>query len=277
MRFHNPGASVFVPDERPARDAFRRVTHLGIGAHPDDLEFMAMHGILEHFRDPTRHSFGGVIVCDGATGADTSLPAKRKKEQQKAAVIGQYAAVAMLDYPSDTVRKGTPGLAADIKAILEHARPQVVYTHNPADKHPTHIAVLKHVIEALRALPAERHPEKVYGCEVWRGLDWLPDREKVRLDVSDFPEVSEKLVKVFESQAKGGKRYPLAVPGRWQANATFDDPNKPDAMRQVVLAMDLTRLIQDSSMDIAEFTEEHITRFKDDVVAQIQRTEDTPE
>ena len=260
MKLHQPGATVFVPDERAPADAVRRVTHLGIGAHPDDLEFMAMHGILEHFRDPTRHSFGGVIACNGATGADEATRTKRRKEQEKAAVIGQYAAVAMLDYPSDTIRHDASSFDADLEAILEHAIPQMVYTHNPADKHPTHRAVCRQVIGALRALPPARRPAKVYGCEVWRGLDWLPEPLKVRLDVSDFPDVSTKLVRVFTSQIIG-KRYDLAVPGRWSANATFDDPNKPDAMAQVIFAMDLTPLMSDTS-DLSDFVGQIIDRFK---------------
>ena len=266
MKLHQPGASIFVPDERPAPEALRRVTHLGIGAHPDDLEFMAMHGILEHFRDPTQRFFGGVVVCDGATGSDKSIPAKRRKEQEKAAVIGQYAAVALLDYPSATARQAGPHLAADLDAILAHARPDVVYTHNPADKHPTHIAVCRHVIDALRALPAERRPGKVYGCEVWRGLDWLPEPLKIRLNVSDFPDISTKLVRVFTSQMSG-KRYDLAVPGRWQANATFDDPNKADAMSQCILAVDLTPLMSSAS-DPSEHIGHIIDRFKAAVLSE---------
>jgi len=261
MKLHQPGASIFVPDERPAPEALRRVTHLGIGAHPDDLEFMAMHGILEHFRDPTQKSFGGVVVCNGATGADESIRAKRRKEQEKAALIGQYAAVAMLDYPSATARQASPALAADLAQIFEHAEPEVVYTHNPADKHPTHISVCRQVISALRALPAGRRPDKVYGCEVWRGLDWLPEPRKVRLDVSDFPDITEKLVRAFLSQIAGGKQYNLAIPGRWQANATLDDPNKPDALKQVVLAMDLTPLLSNTT-DVADFAGQIIDQFK---------------
>ncbi|MFH0908954.1 MAG: PIG-L family deacetylase [bacterium] len=265
MRFHNPSASVFVPDERPAKDALRKVTHLGIGAHPDDLEFMAMHGILEHFRDPTHHFFGGVVVCDGATGTDASTREKRRKEQEKASLIGQYAAAVMLDYPSAVARQTSPEIATDLAAILAHARPLVVYTHNPADKHPTHAAVCRHVIGALRGLPPDHRPRKVYGCEMWRGLDWLPDVDKVRLDVSDFPDVTAKLVRVFESQVAGGKRYDLAVPDRWQANATFDDPQAPDCHQHMILAMDLTPLLEGPASDVpdlADFVGQVIDRFK---------------
>ena len=45
MKLFKPDASVFVPDGLPVEDACRRVTHLGIGAHQDDIEIMAFHGI----------------------------------------------------------------------------------------------------------------------------------------------------------------------------------------------------------------------------------------
>jgi hypothetical protein len=54
----------------------------------------------------------------------------------------------------------------------------VVYTHNPADKHDTHIGVVIAALQAMRELPREQRPKKVIGCEVWRNLDWMNDRTK---------------------------------------------------------------------------------------------------
>ena len=59
MKFHLPSADIFIPDGLPAADALARITHLGIGAHQDDLEFMAFHGILQCFHSETEW-FGGV-------------------------------------------------------------------------------------------------------------------------------------------------------------------------------------------------------------------------
>lgn len=42
----NPGVDIFVPDGLPVTEAAGRITHLAIGAHQDDLEFMACHGIV---------------------------------------------------------------------------------------------------------------------------------------------------------------------------------------------------------------------------------------
>ncbi len=61
----------------------------------------------------------------------------------------------------------------------------------------------------------------MYGCEVWRDLDWLNDDEKVLLDCSQHQNIARALSSVFDSQIIGGKRYDLAVEGRRAANATF--------------------------------------------------------
>ena len=49
-------------------EALARVTHLGIGAHQDDLEFMAFHGILQCFHSETDW-FGGVTCTNGSGSA----------------------------------------------------------------------------------------------------------------------------------------------------------------------------------------------------------------
>jgi hypothetical protein len=45
MNLHHATAEVFVPDGAPMAKALERITHLGIGAHQDDLEFMAFHAV----------------------------------------------------------------------------------------------------------------------------------------------------------------------------------------------------------------------------------------
>jgi len=51
LKLSRPGHDVFVPDAADAAAALSRTTHLAIGAHQDDLEFMAAHGIVECFQN----------------------------------------------------------------------------------------------------------------------------------------------------------------------------------------------------------------------------------
>jgi LmbE family N-acetylglucosaminyl deacetylase len=259
-----------VPDGVPVDQALARVTHLGIGAHQDDLEFMAFHGIIECFGRTDRW-FGGVTCTDGAGSArsgryagiaDAEMAELRQSEQRLAAEVGEYGVMIQLGYTSAEVKdRSDQRLRNDLRGILEAAQPEVVYTHSLADKHPTHIAVALAVIDAVRALPCERRPRLLIGCEGWRDLDWLPDDEKVVMDVSGHEALAAKLSACFASQIEGGKRYDLAVEGRRAANATFSDPHVTDAATQVIFGMDMTPLIADEALSPAEYIDALIERF----------------
>lgn len=279
MYLHQSKADIFIPDGKPAEEALAGITHLGIGAHQDDLEFMAFHGILQCHHDDQRW-FGGVTCCDGAGSSrsgefarysDAEMREVRRREQRNAATIGEYGVMIQLDYPSATVRNpGESSLVDDLRGILMAMRPQVIYTHNPADKHDTHIAVLLGALEAMRSLPHEQRPSKVIGCEVWRDLDWLPDAEKVIMDVSGGDHLANQLNAAFQSQIVGGKRYDLATIGRRSANATFLKAKEADRADQVIFGMDLTPLVTDPSCSVPEFVAEKIARFRDEVLGSLK-------
>src|ERR1700722_8900358 len=95
----------------------------------------------------------------------------RRREQNAAAVVGCYGMMIQLDYPSIAVKSSAASaLRNDLKQILAATRPQIVYTHNPADKHDTHVGVVVAALQAMRELPRAERPQKVWGCEVWRNL-----------------------------------------------------------------------------------------------------------
>lgn len=280
MNLHNSTAEVFIPDGQPQDAALARVTHLGIGAHHDDLEFMAFHGIKACYHSDTDW-FGGVTCTNGSGSArtgdyaqysDEEMMAVRRDEQRQAAIVGRYAVMIQLDYPSKIAKDANdPQLKEDLKAILAATRPGIVYTHNPADKHDTHIAVVVPVIQAIRELPADQRPQAVHGCEVWRNLDWMSDAEKVIHDMGGHDHLAAALNGLFDSQIAGGKRYDLAVMGRRRANATFFESHGVDASDALAFAMDLTPLIQDDTLDMVSYVTGFIDRFRADVVAKLSK------
>ncbi len=281
MKFSHPQADVYVPaGDLPPAQALARVTHLAIGAHQDDLEIMAHAGISDCLETPGK-AFGGVVVTNGAgsprTGSyahltDEQMQAVRREEQRAAAKLGRYAIQLQLAHPSAAVKTpGHAGVAADFAAIFHGCLPEVVYLHQPADKHDTHVAVFLRCMEAMRALPAERRPRRVLGCEVWRDLDWMVDTDKVALDAGRHPELAVDLLKAFDSQVTGGKRYDLATVGRRQANATFHTSHATDKMLGITWAMDLTPLVRDPALSMEEFTLAHIRRLHDDVQARLRK------
>ena len=55
MEFKRDTAQLFVPDATPGAGALARTTHMGISAHQDDLEIMAIDGILQCFQRGDRY------------------------------------------------------------------------------------------------------------------------------------------------------------------------------------------------------------------------------
>jgi LmbE family N-acetylglucosaminyl deacetylase len=280
MNFHNATADTFVPDGRPFEDALRRTTHLAVGAHQDDIEIMAYNGIASCFGRSDRW-MTGVTVTNGAGSARTGVYADftdeqmmqvRRREQRKAAFVGDYAAQVQLDYTSSQVKDPKVGeVVEDLFSIFQVAQPQVVYLHNPADKHDTHVAVCLRALEALRRLPAEQQPEQVYGCEVWRSLDWVHDQDKVVLSASAYPNLAAALVGLYDSQISGGKRYDLATAGRRLANATYLESHATDVESAVTYAVDLKPLLESPTLSVEEFMFTYMERFFEDVRDRLRR------
>jgi len=280
MKFHQSGSELFIPDGLAPPAALDRTTHLAIAAHQDDLEIMAASAILECFQSRVKW-FTGAVVTDGRGSpreglykeyTDDEMTAIRRKEQKKAAIVGEYAALALLDHPSSNIKDGANlKPVEDIAALIQACRPQILFTHNLADKHDTHVGVALKTIAAARGLPAADRPKKVYGCEVWRDLDWMVDDDKVGFDVSPQENLQAALLGVYDSQITGGKRYDLASMGRRRAHATYFASHGVDTRTGIIFGMDLTPLLADPQMDVAEYLEGYIRRFSQDVAGRFRR------
>lgn len=280
MKFNKDTAEVFVPDKLPEIQALSRTTHMAVGAHQDDLEIMAVDGILKSFQKKDKW-FCGIVMTDGSGSprddlyknyTDEMMKEIRRKEQKKAAVVGEYGAMIFLDYSSAEIKDASnKGPYEDLRSILKIMHPDVIYTHNLADKHDTHVACSLRIIEAVRSLPDSSRPRKVYGCEVWRDLDWLTDEDKISFDISAHPNLQASLVGIFDSQICGGKRYDLATIGRRRANATYFASHSTDTATAMIFAMDLFPLIKNTELDIDKYIQGYIDRFKQDIADRIKR------
>jgi LmbE family N-acetylglucosaminyl deacetylase len=279
MNFNLDTAELFIPDGVPVEEALARTTHLCLAAHQDDIEIMAANPIITCFQQPDKW-FTGVVVTDGRGSprddlykdyTDENMRVVRFKEQKKAAVIGEYAAQVLLDYPSKAIKDGSNKQAVDdMVMLLKATHPQAVYTHNLADKHDTHVGVALKVIEAVRRLPKAEQPQNLYGCEVWRDLDWLSDADKVPFDCSAHENLQMALVSVFDSQICGGKRYDLATLGRRKANATYFASHGTDTTTGLSYGMDLTPLMQNPELDPGVYVQGYLQRFAQEVAERLQ-------
>ena len=272
----NEEARVFVPGGEKAAEAAGKTTHLAISAHQDDIEIMAYSGVSDCYGIRDKF-FTGVVVTNGggsprsgiyADYTDQEMISVREDEQNAAAAAGGYAAMFHLKYPSSSVKDAAAaGVRDDLKEILLAARPKVVFTHNLADMHDTHVAVALRVIAALRELRGIYSPEKLYGMEVWRSLDWCGD--KILFDTSGHPNLAAALLGVYDSQICGGKRYDLATLGRRSANATFNESHSVDEVSSGSFGIDMTSLIHGES--ISGFILNKIDLFKEDVARRMEK------
>jgi LmbE family N-acetylglucosaminyl deacetylase len=282
MQFHKPTADTFVPDGAEPEAALARTTHLCIAAHQDDIEIMAYHGIAECFGVRDRW-FTGVVVTNGAGSprsgiyggyTDAEMQQVRILEQRKAAYVGEYACQIQLAFTSAEVKDPRETVVVeDLKRILLATQPEYVYLHNPADKHDTHVGVTARSVAALRAVRGQIRVKKVYGCEVWRDLDWMTDEDKQVLPVSTRPNIAAALVGVFDSQVTGGKRYDLATAGRRLAHATYYASHGTDRESALSFAMDLTPLVEDPSLAIGDYVLGLVDRFRADVERRVKAVE----
>ena len=278
--FHNPDSDIWLSDGLNLKGALGRTTHLGIGAHQDDLEFMAFEGVSACYHQRALW-FAGVTVTDGrgssrkgpfASYTNEQIRGVRRQEQREAAEIGQYTAQIQLDYPSSELKgSGRSKVVDDIAYILERMCPQFVYLHQPADKHDSHVATLACSIEALRRVADQHLPERIIGCEVWRSLDWLADEEKVAMVCDGCPDLMRSLFAVYRSQIEGGKRYDLAVEGRRRSNATMFDSHGTDEYEALAWGVDLKPLVEQPDLSMESFILEKISDFSNDVRVRIQK------
>ncbi len=270
----------YIPDSNglDPENATRKTTDLAVSAHYDDIEIMAAKGVLDCFGREDKY-FGAVIVTDGAGSprddlyadyTDEQMKTIRIKEQKKAAYVGEYSFCGMLCYTSaQTKDRSFADPTRELADIIREAAPERIYTHNIFDKHPTHVAACMRVIEAVKLLPAELRPRQLLGCEVWRGLEWVPDNRKVLLDVSAHENISNALLGVFDSQICGGKRYDLATSGRRRANATYLASHGTDKFKMVNVAIDMTSLISVDPRPAHELVREYMDEFCAEVLANI--------
>ena len=275
--FSNKAAEIFAPGQADPLKALSKTTDLCIGAHQDDIEIMAYGPISSCFGNANRH-FTGVVVTDGDGSPRTGvyadytaedMKAIRAVEQKQAAQIGRYLAQVFLACKSSEVKDPTNRvLVNELKELILACSPEVVYTHNLADKHDTHVAVCLHVIRALREIPLEKRPKRVETMEVWRSLDWLCDEDKVVHDTGAYPNLAAAILGVYDSQISGGKRYDLATQGRRLANATFFASHAVDDYEGICFGLDITELVN-SDANPSDFIVEYIEKFKNDVVKRV--------
>jgi hypothetical protein len=249
-----------------------------IGAHQDDLP------ILHPAIGMDGSHVLGVVVTDGAGSPSTKgdysrsagfteskIAALRHAEQHAEAAVGKYAVQAQLGYSSEDIGgRGNTGAGPQQEALTlellqfftKATNLKEVYVHTPFDKHQTHNAVTRAVIEALRMLPPERRNAiTLIGREVWRDMDWLPENKKHLTDVTPALGSVQRLLQQHRTQ-NTLKSYDTGAVGRFLANSTFGDSHAASDASAVAVGVDMTELLKNPQMTLVDFCDEAAKAFR---------------
>ncbi len=171
----------------------------------------------------------------------------------RAATVAGFTGVHFADFSSDVLKDPTcrkPTLV--VKQVVAQCRSRVLWTHSPFDQHESHRFTFERVVAALLELPLKLRPGLLLGGEVWGALDWVDDRYKLSLDISDRSAHARRILQQYKSQI-GAHHYDEGAEGRWKSNGAFRDPHEVQKSLATVYAIDLTPLIDEDPMSIDEF------------------------
>lgn len=245
----------------------KNLSIVAIGAHPDDVELMALPEIAAALE--RRCTLHAVVCCDGAAGdGERSVIDVRRSEARAAAAIGGFDLTLLERESSDVRGAGFGDLVEELRTLVAGGDADVVLTHAPTDRHPTHVAVCAAVVEALRAVPTERRPARLFGREVWGSLDWL-GADAVRRDIGQLSDLLHRLLGAHQSQL-AMRPFDAAARGRAVANAVFFDPREPFEAGGELLALDLTPAIEDGGPSLRALVEMALQRHSARVDAALR-------
>ena len=178
---------------------------LAIGAHPDDVEYGMGGTLVRHHR--AGHRIGVVDLTRGELGSK-GTPERRAEEANQAAQVYGAAFRACLDLGDNAVSHDPPSVH-HLATVIRTARPRVVVTHQPEDRHPDHRAANELVRRAVFAaalatldLGVEHH--------VTAGLLGFPTDRVVEgdvyMDVTDVWDDRLQTMRCFASQFTASTR-----------------------------------------------------------------------
>lgn len=283
----NQGHIMVAPKFKTLANALAHTTHMAVGAHPDDVEILGFHGIETAYSTPNK-SFVAVVSTSGggsvrsgkfAHFTNAQMAKARQEEQCKAAKLGKYGAAVLMGFESNHLKGAHKDMATQsFYQLFKQAKPEILYLHTPTDSHDTHVATFMRCLEALRMLKPEERPKHVYGCEVWKNLDWLPDKHKHFLPVKQ-PELARSLLSFYESQIIGQQKpYHEHTIARWQSNATYgSDSHEVGNLGPCILALDLMPLVKNPHLSVTEFVSRLLKEAKQEMLDKITRHDQTPQ
>jgi len=215
---------VRAPDER--------LRVLGVGAHPDDLEFRVGGALAAYAAEGAEVTM--MLITDGGRGSwDVVRPAElagRRLAEAEAAGRALGAERVFCLHHRDGSVVDAPALRQELCAWLRALRPNVVLTHDPWRRynvHPDHRATGWACCDAMvAARNANYFPEQLERLAPWRPRElllFMPLEVNHVVDISSHLEAKVAAVLRHESQLAG-----------WAARAEPPGGDPADSVRRRV-------------------------------------------
>ena len=203
---------------------------------------------------------------------DEEMQKVRLMEQRKAAYVGDYACQIQLGYTSAQVKNASEtALVEDLEQILRAMQPEICVSAQSGGQaryaHRRAAALHRGFARRARIRCVRKRCTAAKCGAIWTGCRTTTNR---CCRSSAKPNIAAALVGVFDSQISGGKRYDLATAGRRVANATYFASHGTDQETALSFAMDLTPLVEDPSLSVAEYVLGFIDSFRNDVERRLR-------
>ena len=178
---------------------------LGIGAHPDDLEF-GCGGIL-HKLSGKGHKIGMLVMTGGDVGGPAGI---RKAEQERSAKL--LKARLFWGGFMDTDVTMNRGLVQMVERHIDLVKPDMIFVNYEDDTHQDHRSVAKAVITAAR------YTKNLMFYEVPTTLNFVPT---VFSDIGDVIDKKVQLLKCHRSQVYKTRVKNLSIIETAKSTAVF--------------------------------------------------------
>ncbi|RAL25944.1 PIG-L deacetylase family protein [Thermoflavimicrobium daqui] len=110
---------------------------MAIGAHPDDIEYFMGGTLLKYKKRECEICY--VVATDGSKGGkiEPNKLIKIRKNESKYAASFLDTEPIFLDFPDGELIYDQKSYNI-IRGLIHDNRPDIIFTHNPADYHPDH-------------------------------------------------------------------------------------------------------------------------------------------
>jgi len=177
------------------------------GAHPDDLEILAGGTIARCAAEG--HNVWMAIATNGNVGSPDldrdEIAAIRAREAEEAAAVLGAKGVIHIGVDDEFLFDDKPTRLKFVDAV-RHAQADIIFTHNPNDYHPDHIACSKlasdaRILSAVRLIetdhPHLKAPPELFHMDSIVGMGFVP---QLFVDITETYEIKMASIRRHDSQ-----------------------------------------------------------------------------